>query len=148
MKCAAYSDILYLPYTGVKTRRPMPPEDRAAQFAPFAALTGFDAILHETARRTDSVPERSEEEEAQLNEALHAVSEQLSQKPAVKLRLFVPDSRKPGGAVVTVRGRLRRIDTVYRTLTFTDARVVALDNLLSLEPEEGEEAAGFAPKNC
>ena len=105
-----YEDIIGLPHH-VSQRHPhMPVSDRAAQFAPFAALTGYGDVIKETARQTEERPELSEDERAALDYKLHAVLSIPGQKPEIKITYFVPDPRKSGGAFRKAAGRIRRVD--------------------------------------
>lgn len=127
-----YRDILHLPHHQSDTRAHMSLHDRAAQFAPFAALTGFDEALDETARRTESEMERSEEQEAELNRQLRHLKDSLVSRPLVTVCFFVPDSKKAGGSYHSLRRRVRLIDETARKLVFTDKLQIPLDHILWL----------------
>lgn len=129
----SYSDILNLPHYRSKNRKHMPPLERAAQFAPFAALTGFGAQISEAARLTDSRPVIGDREAAQIDEALHFIMEHAAEQPQVKLTAFVPDSQKSGGALVPKEGRVRRVDLAARVIIFTDKSEVFIDDIFSLD---------------
>ena len=90
--------------------------DRAAQFAPFAALRGYDEEIAETARFTDDRQELSNEDIAILNEKLHIIIDNIMSKPEVSITYFIPDDKKSGGAYTTVKGNVRRIDEVNRII--------------------------------
>ena len=95
-----YSDIIDLPHH-VSTKHPhMSPEDRAAQFSPFAALTGYDDAIRETGRLTERRVELDDEELARLDEKFHILQEHLEEQPVVRFTYFKPDMRKEGGAVL------------------------------------------------
>ena len=126
-----YNDILHIPRPHSSNRTPMPAYERAAQFAPFAALTGFDDRIREEGRLTDSRPQLCEEDARIIDEQLHILSESKTPLP-VRLTLFVPDGAKQGGAVVDLEGVVRRVDTVARELLFVDKTVLAIDNILTL----------------
>ena len=128
----SYEDILNLPRP-VSGRHPrMPMEDRAAQFAPFAALTGFDGVISETGRLTDDPTELDENEAQRLDEALRALQEKLPQRPQVQLIWYCPDSRKSGGAYLTYLGNLKRIDEYNRCLVFTDGTQIPIDSIIHI----------------
>lgn len=127
-----YDDIISLPHHRSRTRRPMSAEMRAAQFAPFAALTGYDAIVLETARLTDSRPVLDDETAARLSDTINRLSEHIGTHPYVTLVCFVPDERKEGGMLVPLSGELRRIDLIGRQLTFTDGTRVDIDDICSI----------------
>lgn len=126
-----YNDILHIPRPHSSNRTPMPAYERAAQFAPFAALTGFDDRIREEGRLTDCRPQLCEEDARIIDEQLHILLESKTPLP-VRLTLFVPDGAKQGGAVVDLEGVVRRVDTVARELLFVDKTVLAIDNILAL----------------
>lgn len=105
-----YEDIIHLPHHVSSAYPHMPVSDRAAQFAPFAALTGYGDVIKETARQTDAEPELSEDEKQELNYKIQLACALPGEKPEIELTYFVPDKKKSGGACHTVRGRIRRID--------------------------------------
>ncbi len=104
-----YEDILYLPHHVSKTRARMSQADRAAQFSPFAALTGYDAAVAETARVTCDRVELSEDARMELNEMLNGLARRLGEGPRAAVTHFVPDERKAGGSYVVTEGVVRRI---------------------------------------
>lgn len=128
-----YDDIISLPRPVSKKRSPMSNFDRAAQFSPFAALTGYDAVIAETGRLTDSRIELDEGGKALLDEKLQLILANLSEKPEVQLRVFCPDSRKSGGAYETLRGNVKKIDPVARVLVLTGGEVVPIDRICGIE---------------
>ena len=130
-----YDDIIDLPHH-VSNRHPhMPVSDRAAQFAPFAALTGYDAALRETARRTDRKVEQTEEAKALLDRKQQLLLESAATQPQVTVIRFLADERKDGGAYVSVTGRFRNIDPINRQLVLTDKTRIPLDDILDLESD-------------
>ena len=129
-----YEDILRLPRHVSPTRRHMPPLERAAQFSPFAALTGYDAAIAETARRTEEKPEPGEWEQAELDKKLRLLLA-APDHPLITVTYFQPDSRKQGGAYVTVTERLKRIRLPERQLLLADGTVLSLDALSALSGE-------------
>ena len=130
-----YDDIISLPHH-VSARHPhMPVSDRAAQFAPFAALTGYDAAIRETARRTDRKVEQTEEAKAVLDRKQQLLLESAEAHPPVTVTYFRPDDRKSGGSYVTVSGRFRKIDPLKRLLILTDKTCIPLDDILDLESD-------------
>ena len=113
-----YDDIIHLPHH-VSTKHPqMALLDRAAQFSPFAALTGHEDSIRETARRTEAFLELDEDKKNSLMKKMHVLQEYFSEKPEIMVTYFVPDEKKAGGAYVTHRGRIRKIDTYLRRLLF------------------------------
>lgn len=129
-----YSDIINLSRPKSK-RLPMSLHDRAAQFAPFAALSGYEEAIAETARLTDSRPEPDEETAARLNEAIKSIMENISKKPKVTLLYFVPDELKEGGAVLPFSGSVRRVDLVSGKMIFTTGEEIPLGDVIDLFEE-------------
>ena len=130
-----YDDIIHLPHHVSRNHPQMPLRDRAAQFAPFAALTGYEAAVGETARLTAERRELDPQEAEELNRQLAAVIEHLSEHPEVTVEYFVPDERKAGGAYVTVTGRVRHISVPERTLVMEDGAAISLDDVVSMSGE-------------
>lgn len=133
-----YEDIIHLPHHVSQTRPQMPMEDRAAQFSPFAALTGYDAAIKETARQTQERVELDEYEKEALNEQLQLLAERLPDAPPVRITYFQPDTRKEGGAYVNHEGIVKRIAAYERMLIMTDRVSIPLDEIIEitfLQPE-------------
>lgn len=127
-----YDDIIHRDHH-VSDRRPrMSVGDRAAQFSPFAALTGFEAAISETGRLTDGRIELGEDGKAMLDEKLRRVFEQIQWQPQVQLVHFQPDSRKAGGAYLSCTGRVKRIDQHRRTIFLSDGTAIHFDNLYDI----------------
>ena len=121
-----YDDIIHLPHYESPRRAGMPMEDRAAQFSPFAALTGYEDVIEESGRLTQTAVELTESAIEQLNEKLHILAENSHMSPAVTVTYFQPDQRKEGGSYVTVTGFVKRIDTYEQMLRLTDGREIPL----------------------
>lgn len=128
-----YDDIIGLPRHQSSNRQHMPRSGRAAQFAPFAALSGYDAAVQETARLTERQMELDEEGLALMNEKLHALLEVIRDQPEITITFFEPDARKAGGAYVSVTGRIRRIDEVRRLIILTDRTKIAMDRICEID---------------
>lgn len=128
-----YDDIIDLPHHVSGTHPPMSRADRAAQFSPFAALTGYDAAVRETARVTERRIELDEGVKAELNARLNCILEHLPEHPQVSLTYFVPDEKKSGGAYRTVTGTVRKLDSFAKTLTLTDGTVVPMEEMVHVE---------------
>ncbi len=126
-----YDDIINLPYPPMKTRPSMPVADRAAQFAPFAALTGHDAAVQETARLTDRKIILDEYEKAQLDIRLKTI-ENANEPVMVEITYFRPDERKAGGEYVTARGCILKVDAAAKTIIMQDEREIAVEDVLSI----------------
>lgn len=113
-----------------RTGQPMSMENRAAQFAPFAALTGHDEAIAETARLTTPKKLLSDDEMASLTRKLARVIEQISGQEEYTFMYFVPDVQKEGGKYVSITGTVKKYDEVARTLTLSDGTVLLIDNML------------------
>ena len=131
--CEKYEDIIHLSRPVSPRHLPMSHYDRAAQFAPFAALTGYDAVIAETARLTDGEMFLDVGAEAELDGKLREIREQLHQHPRVTVTYFRPDSRKQGGAYVTISGKVKKIDEYAQTLVLTDNIAVDLQKICKIE---------------
>ncbi|MBQ8893067.1 MAG: hypothetical protein IJ043_01515 [Clostridia bacterium] len=128
-----YDDIIHLPHPTSSKRMRMPAENRAAQFAPFAALTGHEAAIAETARLTDLQAELDDGIKAMLNEKLVAAA---ARKTTVTVTYFVPDPQKNGGAYLSTTGTVKRIDEYSRTLLMADGTAIPIDCLYEIEDQE------------
>ena len=131
-----YDDIIALPHPEPRTHPRMSLHDRAAQFSPFAALTGHSAAIAETGRLTDSRITLDESEMARVDAALQRLQELLPQAPAVSITYFVPDERKTGGPYQTITGVVRRIDTVNSVLLLTGQRVIPIPDIFDVAIQE------------
>ncbi len=130
-----YADIIDKQHHVSKKHKSMSMEERAAQFSPFAALTGYEAAVKETARLTDDREELDEDEKTRLNAQLQKISARLQEQPEVMVTYFAPDERKTGGARQTYRGRLRKIDRNRKMLIMVDQTELPIENLLNIECE-------------
>lgn len=126
-----YRNMLHLPHHVSAKHPPMPIEDRAAQFAPFAALTGYDEEIKEATRRVQQKISLNEDQLAELNEVLQQLKTE-AHHPALEVEYFVPDESKVGGAYVTYCGTLRHLDDYGLLLYFTDGKIVPIDNILKI----------------
>ena len=111
---------------------PMRRCDRAAQFAPFAALSGFDETVQEAGRLTQAQIELAENEREALNDALVRLAARLPELPEVRLTYFQPDAKKSGGTYRTILTRVRRLDANAQVLVLTDGTRIPFDALLSI----------------
>lgn len=130
-----YGDIIHLPHHVSDKRPRIPMVSRAAQFSPFAALTGYDAAIRETGRLTDRRIELSEEQLQELDRKQQLLMENIRDCPEVSVTYFVPDERKQGGAYITVTGRVKRINPYTRAMTLTDQTSIPMDEILELESD-------------
>ena len=127
-----YDDIINLPHHVSPTRQRMSMHDRAAQFAPFAALVGYDAAVAETARLTESRPELDEQEQRAINERLAYIADHIHEQPEVKIQYFVSDERKSGGAIVEVLGKVKKISATDGTIVLTDGCVISIIDIINI----------------
>ena len=130
-----YDDIVDLPHPVSQTHPPMSIENRAAQFLPFAALTGYDAAIQETARLTDRRIELDEEEKLMLSGKLQLIQDAIKSRPQVKITYFMPDTRKEGGAYVVAAGCVKKVDAVERQIVMADGRTIPIDEVCALDGE-------------
>ena len=136
MECHRYDDVINRQHPTSKKHPRMSRMNRAAQFAPFAALTGYEESIEETARLTDRRIELSEYEIEELNAKLNFIQEHIKEHPEVTVTYFQPDERKDGGAYITVTGRVRRIDEVNRVLAFEDERTLPIEIIIQIEARD------------
>ena len=130
-----YNEIMGLPHHVSKTRSQMPMSDRAAQFAPFAALTGYDAAIKETGRLTDERIELDVEALSALDMKYQLLMEALDEAPEVIITYFRPDERKAGGKYVSAVGAVKKIDDFERRITMRDGTRIPTDDVLSIDGE-------------
>lgn len=130
-----YDDIINLPNPTPTCRPRMSALDRAAQFAPFAALTGYEAVVAEAARLTDDRLELSEDMKIILNDKMQMIVDNLDKEPFVTLRYFVPDKRKAGGAYVEVSGIVKEIDEYERCIVMTDGIKIPIEQVRAIDGE-------------
>ena len=127
-----YRELLHLPHHRSQTHAPMPRRDRAAQFAPFAALTGFDAQLRETERQTQSQAEPNEDALQELDQSLQTLFACVHTQLEVQVRWFVPDTKKSGGAYKAAAGRVLQLDRNRSLLVLDSGPVIALGAIAEL----------------
>lgn len=131
----SYDDIIHLSHPTSKNRPRMSIHDRAAQFSPFAALSGHAAAIAETARLTDRKLELDEDTKAELDRRQAILLEHISERPEITVTWFRPDERKEGGAYITTTGRLKKLDEAERILILTDDTRIPLEAVVSLESD-------------
>ena len=128
-----YDDIINLPRHVSLSRPQMAVSDRAAQFSPFAALTGHEAAIRETARLTDERAELDENAKAVLDEKLRMIQEMLPARPEITVTYFQPDAKKSGGAYVSVTGRVKKLDLYGQCLLMEDGLRIPLGELYDMD---------------
>ena len=107
--------------------------DRAAQFSPFAALTGYEAAIAETARLTEHRIELDESRRAELDERIRVIQEQIRSQPEVTVTYFEPDERKAGGAYVSVTGNVWKVDGYRQSVILADGLEIPFREILGID---------------
>lgn len=128
-----YDDILHLPHHVSETRPRMSIRDRAAQFSPFAALTGHSSAISETARLTDARKELSEDAKDELLRKLNLLDDHSAEHPEIAVTYFLPDTKKHGGRYVTVAGALKKIDDYAHILVMLDGIEIPIADILDAD---------------
>jgi hypothetical protein len=128
-----YDEIMELSHHVSKTRPQMPMSDRAAQFAPFAALTGYDSAIKETGRLTDERIELDEDALTALNMKYQLLMDALDEESEIKITYFKPDERKAGGEYVSAIGVVKKVDDFERLITMQDGMKIPMDDILSID---------------
>ena len=127
-----YDEIVGLPHHVSKTRPQMPMSDRAAQFAPFAALTGYDSAIKETGRLTNERIELDEDALTALNVKYQFLMDALDEEPEIKITYFKPDERKAGGEYVSAIGADKKVDDFERLITMQDGTRIPMDDVYDM----------------
>ncbi|MEA4912552.1 MAG: hypothetical protein VB092_08105 [Oscillospiraceae bacterium] len=128
-----YDDIINLPHHQSATRPRMSMRDRAAQFSPFAALTGYGDAVKETARLTGERIELDDTEKEAISDRLQIIAEHISEHPEISVTYFLPDERKAGGEYVTVTGSVKKIDEYERVVVMADGYKLPIDEIADVE---------------
>lgn len=128
-----YDDIIHLPHHTSKTHPRMSMTERAAQFAPFAALTGYDSVIKEVGRFTEQKVELGESEIEELERALNQLTMLVEEQPKVAITYFQPDSKKEGGAYIKATGYLKQIEEYSRTLILADGMRIPIGDITDIE---------------
>ena len=128
-----YEDIINLPHHISPTRQQMPMSDRAAQFSPFAALTGYDAAIKETVRLTDERIELDEEALTALDMKYQLLIDAFDDAPEVTITYFQPDERKAGGKYITATSAVKKVDDFERRITMQNGTKIPMDDVLSID---------------
>lgn len=129
----SYDEMLYMPHPVSRKHPQMSRYDRAAQFSPFAALTGHEAAVQEAARVTEERAELDEGEKERLNEILYTLLEKYQGHPDISVTYFCPDKRKSGGKYVTETGKIQKLDTFRRTIRLDNQSEIPLDQISNIE---------------
>ena len=131
----SYTDILNLPHPTSKKHPRMTRTARAAQFAPFAALTGYNEAIKETSRLTDEQLDLDDTEKDQLNEKLQLLRQNLPRQLPITITFFIPDTKKAGGSYQTITGPVKKIQEYERRLIMTDGTIIPIDAIIGLYGE-------------
>ena len=134
---AAYADMLTLPHPEPRTRPRMPLANRAAQFAPFDALTGYGALIAEIARETEEEAELDESRREQLDLCLSRLLQAGAAGPEVEITWFIPDARKNGGAYRTIQGQVRGYSSQSACLLLTDGTAIPVNRIRTIDAGAG-----------
>lgn len=130
-----YDDIINLPHPISKNHPRMSLHDRAAQFAPFAALTGHDAAIKETARLTEEQLELSDELVARLNDKINVIRDNIGTEQEITITYFVPDMKKSGGAYVVHSGIVKKIDDYEHKIIMKDGTAIPVGRIQKIQGE-------------
>lgn len=131
-----YDDIINLPHYEPKYHPRMSKYKRSAQFAPFAALVGYDEQVQECSRLTDKRLEIDDELKEKINNKLNKINELIKNSPEVEITYFIPDKQKDGGKYITEKGNVKRIDYINRFIKLTDNKKIILDDLIDIKINE------------
>lgn len=131
-----YDDIINLPHYEPKYHPRMSKYKRSAQFAPFAALVGYDEQVKECSRLTDERLEIDDELKEKINYKLNKINELIKNNPVVEITYFIPDEKKDGGKYITEKGNVKRIDYINRFIKLTDNKKIILDDIIDIKINE------------
>lgn len=127
-----YEDIIYLPHHISRVHKQMSISNRAAIFAPFAALSGYGEAVYETGRITDSKIDMSDEDKYEINDKLLYIQSIIKDRPTINIKYFTPDSKKDGGKYIELKCKVKRIDDVNKQLILMDNKKIKIDDILSI----------------
>ena len=133
MKFNKYDDIINLPHYEPKYHPRMSKYKRSAQFAPFAALVGYDEQVQECSRLTDKRLKIDDELKEKINYKLNKINELIKNNPVVEITYFIPDVKKDGGKYITEKGNVKRIDYINRFIKLTDNKKIILDDVIDIK---------------
>ena len=135
-KDGSYEDIIHLPHHSSKTHPRMSMLERAAQFSPFAALTGYNGVIREAGRLTEQKIELGESEIEELERNFNWLAKNARQHPRATITYFQPDEKKEGGAYLTVTEQIKRLDETERIVWLMDGTRISIENILRIEELE------------
>lgn len=131
-----YDDIIHLPHPVSGTHPPMPRAERAAQFSSFAALSGYEEAVAESAQLTETRTELDRDALEELDKTIRALVADAAERPEAVIRYFIPDEKKAGGRYETVRGRVKKIDEYAALLVLAEGKKIPLGDVVSIEKVE------------
>lgn len=132
MNIKKYEDIINLPHHISSKHPQMSLEERSAQFAPFAALTGYEDCVEETARLTDERIDISEDIKEILNEKIRKIIKIIDKNPKIKLTYFIPDNKKNGGKYMTIEGKIKKIDEINQELILINGKKIKINDVIDI----------------
>ena len=127
-----YNDIINLPHYVSKKHPQMSKEARSAQFAPFAALSGYEDAIKETAKLTDNKIELSDEMINIINDKLLFIEKNIQDKPLITITYFVPDKRKNGGEYISVTNNIKQIDLINNIIILTNKKKICINDIIGI----------------
>ena len=130
-----YDDMIDLPHPSSHTHAPMSQRDRAAQFSPFAALTGYDAVIRESARRTTRKRIPDEQRKSELDRCFTLLKEAEEREPEVCITFFIPDGNKDGGEYITLHSEIRRVDEYAGKLVLCSGESIDLNDIWDIQSD-------------
>lgn len=135
---ARYGDILDVPHPVSSNHTPMSLENRAAQFAPFAALTGYDSAIMETGRYTEGQIELEGDRITELDKVLQEIQEKITEQPEVRVICFIPDSRKSGGEYREFFGKVKKIDPIEKRISLMSGEQLLMKDIIDITVADNE----------
>lgn len=129
----SYEDIINLPHHVSQNHRPMPIEARAAQFAPFSALTGYSDVVKEKARLTEKKIEIDDELKEMLDAKLRIINDNIKRNPEISFTYFIPDNKKIGGKYVTIKGKVKKVNMVKQYISLIDNTKIPINDIIDIK---------------
>lgn len=138
-----YDDIISLPHHISTVHPHMPALDRAAQFSPFAALTGYEAAITETARLTDTKIELDTDKKAELDDRLQLIRDYILMEPEITITYFIPDAQKEGGSYLQAAGAVKKLDDTEHKVIMKNGTVIPINEICEIDGSIFENIADF-----
>ncbi len=137
-----YEDIIHLPHYEPRNHPRMPIYKRAAQFAPFAALTGYDQKVEEAGRYVEGRPEQSEDDIRMIEEKIQILMSVSGRMPEVSIYHFIEDERKEGGSCRWKKGTVKKADPYRKQIVMNDGTIILFQDILEMEGQISAEETG------